>query len=688
MLIFKTLIDDPIYRTILIVSFLFTIGACKKEEPLDFATNDFTSNNPIIDPEIERIIQEEFAYQGLIGLNVAVMHDGEVIHRNGYGYRDLGSGAPVATENVFFMNSISKSITAVLAEMLRNEPGIEFSWDEEIRAYTPEYAELPCDPIDDAWRDGITLRHLLSNTAGIPHYCEVPWEDASEEYSDNGGWSGTLDSDALIDVFCKQSMIMPPGSGQYRYSSFGFNLAGCVINDVGNEQLDKGYYELADEWLRKDWGMDNLVPDEGAITGKPMRYEMRCDGSVREESNTEDRTWVLPGSGWLCNPDDLAKFGNHLINGAVNTNDLWMEINEMPEIGCNGVSNGSDPDYGHGFSIYDDSPLITGHGGSHPQGGAKSLLTIHPSENYVIVGMTNTDWWQWNRIRNQIETYLTGLSKSIPPYDHTARTRCDANNTCPGFSPKVFNGIWESNPGALRTARYEISSAELLQQVNDLKDFGFIPVDVDFRDFDDENNDSWNAVFEQSSNEITLEINRNLDNDDFESLVQTYEQLSNEVRDLEIYTKDGNLKWAAIFEKTTTERVAKIEMDFDEFGSINSGYIQQGFLPIDIEIYKNSNGQNRYACVWEEKSGAAQIFVDVEDPGNGMLPSTVQANMASTNMEIIDHEYHGTNKQAFILHTASSDPSIVGINLGFCGLQNGLETQTSADFWLKDLEEK
>lgn len=670
------------------VLLLLTVGSCKKDPSTVLATNDFATDNPITDPEIDRIIKEEFGYQGLVGLNVAVLHKGNLVHRKGYGYLDQTEEIPVATENVFYMNSISKTITAVLAEMLRQEPGVTFDWDEEIRVYTPEYAAAPCDQIDDGWRDGITMRHLLSNTAGIPHYCEVPWQDASETYSNNGGWSGTMDSEALIDVFCQQPMIMPPGSGQYRYSSFGFNLAGCVINDVGKAELGKGYYQLADEWLRDDWGMNNLVPDDGARLGKPLRYEMRCDGTVREESNTEDRTWALPGSGWLCNPDDLVKFGKQLLNGAVSTTDLWMDIGPMPQIGCDGVSNGADPGYGHGFSIFDDAPLVVGHGGSHPQGGAKSLLTINTVEEYVIVGMTNTDWWQWNRIRNQIETYLTGSAKSIPAYDHSGTTNCDAGGGCVGSSSKVFNGVWESDPGALRTVRYALSSAELLRHTTDLKDLGYVPIDVDFRSFDNENTDSWNAVFEQSATEFTLEINKTVDQDAFEDVVQTYEQMGNEARDIEIYTRNGALRWAAIFEKTATERVVKIEMNYDEFGSTNSGYIQQGFLPVDIEIYVNAEGQTRYACIWEEKSGAAQVFLDVEDPNDGMLPGIVQANMAATNMEIIDHEYHGSNAQAFILHTASSDPTVVGITLSFCGLQNGLETQTAGDFWLRDLEER
>jgi hypothetical protein len=511
---------------------------------------------------------------------------------------------------------------------------------------------------------------------------------ASQTYNDNGGWSGSMNSDALIGIFCQQPMIMPPGSGQYRYSSFGFNLAGCVINDVGNNKLDKGYYELADEWLRQGWKMDNLVPDEGAIVGKPLRYEMRCDGTVRTESNTEDRTWVLPGSGWLCNPNDLAVFGNKLIDGEVSTSELWSDIGPMPQIGCEGADNGDDPNYAHGFSIFDDAPLIVGHGGSHPDGGAKSLLTIHPGEDYVIVGMTNTDWWQWNRIRNQIESYLTGTTKTISPYNYTAHMRCDAGNNCPGSSTKTFNGIWEAQANTLRTLRYEISTPELEKQVNDMLDCGFVPIDIDFRDFDSGNPDSWNAVFEQSATEIALELHKELNTANFEDLVETYEQQGMEVKDLEIYTYNGSLKWAAVLEKTTTERVALVNMNLTELGDRNATYIQQGYLPVDIEIYTLPDGRKRYACVWEEKSGSAQLLLDEEDPNDGTLPANVQANIATTGMEIIDHEYHSAGRQAVILHSPVGSAAVAGINLSFCGLQNGLETQVSTGFWVKDLEEK
>jgi hypothetical protein len=86
------------------------LTTCQDKDTPPLASMDFTSNDPVVDPTIDDIIKREFAYQGLIGLNVAVMYGGTVIHRKGYGYRDAGNNAPVTTENVFYMNSISKSI--------------------------------------------------------------------------------------------------------------------------------------------------------------------------------------------------------------------------------------------------------------------------------------------------------------------------------------------------------------------------------------------------------------------------------------------------------------------------------------------------------------------------------------------------------------------------------------------------
>ncbi|MBT8326797.1 MAG: beta-lactamase family protein, partial [Bacteroidia bacterium] len=323
-----------------LILFLFLFITCKEDDGPQLATYSFTSDFPIVHQKIDDIIKREFAYQNMVGLNVAVIQNGQVIHRKGYGYRDAGSLLPVTTENVFYMNSISKPITAVLAQLLSDYLEDDFNWDDPIINHSTYYATAPCNAINDGWRNLITTKGLLSNTAGVPHYCEVFWENGSTTYANGGGWKGTMESTRLIDVFCHAPLLMPQSANQYRYSSFGYNLAGCVINDVGKEHLNKGYYELADEWLRDGWGMNNLVPDDGARPGKPLRYSMSCVGEVFVEPNTEDRTWALPGSGWLINPNDLAKFGNHLLEGKVQTDQLWESVGNIPEIGCDGDNLG------------------------------------------------------------------------------------------------------------------------------------------------------------------------------------------------------------------------------------------------------------------------------------------------------------------------------------------------------------
>jgi hypothetical protein len=442
---------------------------------------------------------------------------------------------------------------------------------------------------------------------------------------------------------------------------------------------------LADTWLRTEWGMNNLVPDFGAREGKPLRYELRCTGVIKEEGNTEDRTWALPGSGWLCNPDDLAKFGENLINDFVDTTDLWGNIGSMPRIRCGGVISGNNPNYGHGFTIYNDSPEIIGHAGGHPMGGAKSKLTINTTNKYVIVGMTNTDWWDWDRVLIQIENSLTASSRNIPKYDYSEVARCDMNDDCENNSTKIFNGLWVSDPGTLRTIRYEISTDLLEREIVDMNDCGFVPIDIDFRSFD--NTDSWNAVFEKSNKETSFSLDNSFSPIQYENTVQNYKNQGMEVSDLEVYEKDNQLFWSIITEAIATDRNSKLEMTYEEFVIKNSVNTSQGYLPIDLEIYKLA-GQVRYACVWEEKSGSAAFFIGLDDPNDGTLPAEIQSQIATSGMEIIDHEYHGSNSQAFILHTPVSLPSVSGITYDFCDLQLKLEDEVVNDFWLGDLEEK
>src|SRR5205823_2982784 len=91
------------------------------------------------------------------GLSLAVTKNGAIVKIKGYGLANLEHDVPVTPDSVFELASLTKSFTAT-AIMMLVEKG-KMGLDDPIARYLPESPAK--------WK-GITVRHLLTHTAGLP----------------------------------------------------------------------------------------------------------------------------------------------------------------------------------------------------------------------------------------------------------------------------------------------------------------------------------------------------------------------------------------------------------------------------------------------------------------------------------------------------------------------------------------
>ena len=105
------------------------------------------------------------------GLAVALIGDGEGAWAAGYGVADHSTGRPVTTATRFQAASVSKPVTAwgVLRLVESGRIGLDEPIIGHLRRWRP-----PPSPVD---ADGITVRRLLSHTAGLSvhGYVGQPW---------------------------------------------------------------------------------------------------------------------------------------------------------------------------------------------------------------------------------------------------------------------------------------------------------------------------------------------------------------------------------------------------------------------------------------------------------------------------------------------------------------------------------
>ncbi|NHF60482.1 beta-lactamase family protein [Flavobacteriaceae bacterium TP-CH-4] len=145
------------------------------------------------------------------GAAVAVVRDGEIIFKKGYGSANLEYDIPVSPTTVFHVASVSKQFT-VFAILLLEEKAM-LSLDDDIRKYLPEVPDFG---------ELITLRHLATHTSGM----RDQWDLLAM-----AGWrfDDVITKEHILKLVGKQKELNFKPGEQYLYCNTGFTLLAEVV---------------------------------------------------------------------------------------------------------------------------------------------------------------------------------------------------------------------------------------------------------------------------------------------------------------------------------------------------------------------------------------------------------------------------------------------------------------------------
>lgn len=151
------------------------------------------------------------------GLAIAVVDRERILWSDGFGVRDRVSGEPVTPETVFSIQSISKTFTAT-AVMLAVQDGL-VDLDTPITDYLPEFTVN--SRFEENPEGKMTLRHLLSHTAGFTHEAPVGNNFNAASPSFNAHVASVSDT-----------WLRFPVGERFAYSNLGIDLAGFIIQEA------------------------------------------------------------------------------------------------------------------------------------------------------------------------------------------------------------------------------------------------------------------------------------------------------------------------------------------------------------------------------------------------------------------------------------------------------------------------
>ena len=172
--------------------------------------------------------------------SVLVARDGEILFERGYGLANREWNVPNDGDTKFRLASVTKQFTAV-AIMILHERGL-IDLDAPVKTYLPD---APA-----AW-DGVTIRHLLTHTSGVPNFTDF------DDYEASKTLPATIDS--LIARFRDHPLDFQPGEG-WTYSNSGYVLLTAVVEKASGQS----YADFVSEALFQPLGMGDSGYDSHA----------------------------------------------------------------------------------------------------------------------------------------------------------------------------------------------------------------------------------------------------------------------------------------------------------------------------------------------------------------------------------------------------------------------------------------
>lgn len=180
----------------------------------------------------------------VVGATVRVLHRGGEVHRSAHGWADREARAPFALDQRVRLASITKPIVtaAVLALVERGALGLD----------APVASVLPTFRPDG--RDDITLRQLLTHTAGLSYPFNEPPDGPYHRAEVSSGFDGRMIAmDEQLRRIEQAGLVEEPGRA-WRYS-VGLDVAGAVVEAATGGSLA----EAVDELVARPLGLGSLA---------------------------------------------------------------------------------------------------------------------------------------------------------------------------------------------------------------------------------------------------------------------------------------------------------------------------------------------------------------------------------------------------------------------------------------------
>lgn len=367
---------------------------------------------PTVDPERQNISSERLKRVAAMsqryidrrqhaGLVTLLARDGKIVDWRSHGFRNVERRLPMECDTICRIYSMTKIVTSVAALILIEEGRLGL--DQPVAQWLPELAKprvltggTADAPIHEETHSAITIRHLLTHTAGYT-YDFIGHDPIHELYTRKDLWNSASPED-----FVRRVAALPLAHHPGAQFTYGINvdLLGAAIEKASGETLERFFaIRILGPLGMVDTAFD--VPAE-KLDRLATVYTHGAKGGFAEPPvflgafAEQGRGFASGGGGLFSTAGDLARFAQMLLNGGAldghrivsrKTIELMIanHLQGLPG-GCHALSPA------HGFGLGVEVRLDLGKGGplgSPGQfgwyGAATTYCAIDPKERLVTI---------------------------------------------------------------------------------------------------------------------------------------------------------------------------------------------------------------------------------------------------------------------------------------------------------------
>jgi beta-N-acetylhexosaminidase len=243
------------------------------------------------------VLEEAIVDSIFPGAQIAIVQNNELIASRGFGRQTYDLSSPAITpQTMYDLASVTKVAATTLIAMKLYEQNL-IRLDISASNYLPQF--------QGGLKDSVTLRHLLTHSAGIRGWDKL-WEHASNR------------QEALKYIY-NLPLTYPPGDSMV-YSDLGIIMVGEILNTVTGKSMD----QLTADMFIRPLGLKTMMynpPKEIWEKIAPTEIGGGMNRGLVHGTVHDENTFFLGGvsshAGLFSNAEDLAVISQMLLNNGI-----------------------------------------------------------------------------------------------------------------------------------------------------------------------------------------------------------------------------------------------------------------------------------------------------------------------------------------------------------------------------------